>query len=306
MDALFRTFKLKADNIEDMRSVMSRLPNVYPPRTDVFTEEVYFPNHDYQVRSTWTHRGSGKFEKVILYFHGGGQCAGKPEHEFHVSDELAYVTGAAVLSVDYRLLPEYTLPTILSDSVAAYNWLLKNFTADQIILTGCSGGGMHTLLLTLRLAIEGFDLPAGALVLSPGLGCEVLLDDGKLPYDLPSWQAELVNDTDAMLDIGNISNGTVAAMLEIMNSNKEYILSLFDRAKGLQLPPLHFQVGNDEFLADSGRLCYERLKRDGVKVTIENTPYLSHCYWFVKDIVPEAEMLFHRFVMWMEKAWEHR
>ena len=51
-------------------------------------------------------------------------------------------SGAAVLSVDYRLAPEYPFPAALEDAVAAYKWLRdKGYESDRIIVVGDSAGG---------------------------------------------------------------------------------------------------------------------------------------------------------------------
>ena len=91
-------------------------------------------------------------ETVMLFFHGGGFCIGdiNTHHEFcHAVCER---TGWPVVSVDYRLAPEYPAPTGLRDCIAAYAWLADNCykfgaLASRIVLAGDSaGGGLSTMI----------------------------------------------------------------------------------------------------------------------------------------------------------------
>lgn len=83
---------------------------------------------------------------VMLFFHGGGFCVGdvNTDHEFcHV---VCAQTSCAVVSVDYRLAPEYPAPTAIRDCLEAYTWLTKHAhtlgaSSSRIVLTGDSSGG---------------------------------------------------------------------------------------------------------------------------------------------------------------------
>jgi acetyl esterase len=81
----------------------------------------------------------------MLFFHGGGFCVGdvNTDHEFcHV---VCAPTSWAVVSVDYRLAPEYPAPTAIRDCLEAYTWLTKHAhilgaASSRIVLTGDSSG----------------------------------------------------------------------------------------------------------------------------------------------------------------------
>ena len=65
-------------------------------------------------------------EKVLLYFHGGGMVIGSPRASRYFTVALGQATKMRVLSVDYRLAPEYPHPAGQEDCVKAYNWLLSS------------------------------------------------------------------------------------------------------------------------------------------------------------------------------------
>src|SRR6185437_8863813 len=69
---------------------------------------------------------------------------------------VANASGATVLSVDYRLSPEYPYPAALDDYDTAWYWLRDAADAfeldeDRIALLGDSAGGALAASLALRL-----------------------------------------------------------------------------------------------------------------------------------------------------------
>ena len=91
-------------------------------------------------------------EIVMLFFHGGGFCIGDIDTHHEFCHTVCERTGWPVVSVDYRLAPEYPAPTGLRDCIAAYAWLADNCykfgaLASRIVLAGDSaGGGLSTMI----------------------------------------------------------------------------------------------------------------------------------------------------------------
>ncbi|HEX4811713.1 MAG TPA: alpha/beta hydrolase [Nonomuraea sp.] len=59
--------------------------------------------------------GDGRLP-VLVYFHGGGWVFGSVKRNDAVGRDLAIRTGAAVVSVDYRLAPEHAFPAAADDA----------------------------------------------------------------------------------------------------------------------------------------------------------------------------------------------
>ena len=75
--------------------------------------------------------------KLVIYYHGGGFFIGSPRSHRVIASNLARASGAAVLSVDYRLAPEHPAPAAHDDAVAAYKWALDaGYAPSSIALTG--------------------------------------------------------------------------------------------------------------------------------------------------------------------------
>ena len=89
---------------------------------------------------------------VMLFFHGGGFCVGdiNTHHEFCYT--VCAQTNWAIVSIDYRLAPEYPAPTAIRDCLEAYSWLTKHAatlgaSSSRIVLSGdSSGGGLAALV----------------------------------------------------------------------------------------------------------------------------------------------------------------
>ena len=58
--------------------------------------------------------------KVLMYFHGGGQVLGSPKSGRPYTVEIGKAAGVKVLSVDYSLAPEKPFPAGLNDCFTAY------------------------------------------------------------------------------------------------------------------------------------------------------------------------------------------
>jgi len=89
---------------------------------------------------------------VLVYFHGGGFVIGTPALSDSVCEGLAYCAQCVVVSIDYRLAPEYPFPTGLQDAFEALNWVYHNAAAldidsERIAVGGNSAGGNFAAVL---------------------------------------------------------------------------------------------------------------------------------------------------------------
>ena len=62
----------------------------------------------------------------VLYIHGGGYMMGSPRSHRLVTSRMSEAARAAVLSIDYRLIPEHRRMAGIEDCRATYRWLLAN------------------------------------------------------------------------------------------------------------------------------------------------------------------------------------
>ncbi len=96
---------------------------------------------------------------LILFFHGGGWVSGTVDSYTRVCAQLATATGRKVLSVDYRLAPEFPFPHGLLDCYDVAHHLFIHaheygINLEEMILMGDSAGGN----LVAALSLLGRDL----------------------------------------------------------------------------------------------------------------------------------------------------
>jgi len=79
----------------------------------------------------------------ILYLHGGGFCIGSIDTEHAGAVGMATATRSVVVSVDYRLAPEYPYPAGLEDCYTGLQWLadLDGVDTARLAVHGQSAGG---------------------------------------------------------------------------------------------------------------------------------------------------------------------
>ena len=83
---------------------------------------------------------------VLVWFHGGGWVFGSIDGADADVRKLCRRTGAAVLSVGYRLAPEHRHPAAVEDALTAVRWVAEEgsehqLDPDRIAVGGDSAGG---------------------------------------------------------------------------------------------------------------------------------------------------------------------
>lgn len=111
---------------------------------------------------------------ALLWIHGGGMLVGEAKQDHGRVGEVCARLGITVVSVDYRLAPEYPYPIPLDDCAAVWHWLLSSACAlgvdpARIAIGGQSAGSGLAAGLALRLRDEGGVQPAAQWLFCPML-----------------------------------------------------------------------------------------------------------------------------------------
>ena len=109
---------------------------------------------------------------ALLFLHGGGFTIGSIASRDTVCRVLARQSGAAVLSLDYRLAPEHRFPTAVHDSFDALHWLAREgaslgLDTTRLAVGGDSAGGTLAAVSAIHARDEGIAL-ALQLLIYPG------------------------------------------------------------------------------------------------------------------------------------------
>jgi len=214
-------------------------------------------------------------EAVVLYVHGGAFVAGSCLSSRCLAVNLAQATELPVLSINYRLAPEYPFPAALEDVIAAYRWLLASGVQSQeVVMVGDSAGGNLVLAALLSLRDAGDPLAAAAILVSPWLDLATMgrsflaLADAD-PYLTPPF----------MQIAARQYLGTVSPTLPLASP-------LYGDLRAL--PPMLIQVGSDEILLDDSLRLAQRVKAVGGVAHLEVWQRMWHVWHYFAGAIPQA------------------
>ena len=209
-------------------------------------------------------------EMSILYLHGGGYAVGSAYGYRPLVGALVTAAGVGALVPDYRLAPEHPFPAAVEDALSAYLWLAEQRGAANIVLAGDSVGGGLACSLMLTLRARDLPLPAGAVLLCPGID---LSANSMAAAALDAEQA-------AALKL------TAMAYLDGHPSDDPIVSPLLADLTGF--PPLLVQSATGDFVLQESRLLVERAKAHGVDARLELYPADTHVFHVFWSFLPEA------------------
>lgn len=109
---------------------------------------------------------------VLLYLHGGGFTVGSIASHDGLCRRLAHLAECAVVSLDYRLAPEFKFPTAHEDSWDALQWVAhsgstRGLDGTRLAVGGDSAGGTLSAACAIEARDHGLPL-ALQLLFYPG------------------------------------------------------------------------------------------------------------------------------------------
>lgn len=109
---------------------------------------------------------------VLMYLHGGGFTIGNIDSHDTLCRSLAKGSGAAVVSLDYRLAPEHRFPTAVHDAWDGLQWLARDgaslgLDTTRLAVGGDSAGGTLAAVSAIQARDTGLPL-ALQLLIYPG------------------------------------------------------------------------------------------------------------------------------------------
>src|SRR5258706_13302770 len=192
-----------------------------------------------------------------------------------LASEVGRRTRAKVISVDYRLAPEYPYPAAVDDALAAYEALLHNGTApSDVAFAGESAGGGLAIATLVNARDHGLPLPAAAFAMSPYAALA-----------LAGTTMETKREADPLL-----SREALQARVTDYAAGQDAALGLISPifADLSGLPPLIIQAGTHELLLDDAiRLARQAATAD-VAVTLDITPGVPHVFQAYYPILDDA------------------
>ena len=130
--------------------------------------EVFTPNEGIAKRNS---------ERVLVNLHAGSFMGGERSGSHLESIPIAAVGKIKVVSVDYRMAPEYQFPAASDDVLKVYNCLLKEYAQENIGIYGSSAGALLTSQVVARIEHERLPRPAAFVLLAMVLAYFIPLNE---------------------------------------------------------------------------------------------------------------------------------
>lgn len=216
-------------------------------------------------------------DRVLLHLHGGVRVFNPGEAGTREAILMAGFAGFKVVSVDYRMPPDFPFPAALDDAVAVYRQLLKTTKPENVGIFGTSAGGSLTLTTLLRAKMENLPMP-GAI--APGTPTVDLSRTGDTLF------------TNAFVDnvLGTQDGFIRATALLYANGRdlKDPLLSpIYGDVHGF--PPAILTSGTrDLYLSNTVRM-HRKLRAAGIEAVLQVWEGQSHAQYLVDIAAPETK-----------------
>lgn len=218
----------------------------------------------------YTPRGNGPFP-IIVYYHGGGWVLNTIETCHESCLLLSYETNSIVVSVDYRLAPEYKFPIPVYDAYDSFLWTYKNAQlinglATKISVMGDSAGAnLATVVTLVNKELQG-----------PNIHSQVLL------YPVTDLSFESESYKQFKVGFGLEKKDMEWFRNYYLNNENEKTHPYAAPLKAINLsnlPPACIIVAENDVLRDEGYAYAKRLKDSGVDVEQHTAIGLVHSFF---------------------------
>jgi acetyl esterase len=253
----------------DMRAVLApkapELPEVRLLATQNYALRVYRPVRDQTL-------------PALVYFHGGGWTIGDVDTHDVLCRQLALGAHYVVVSVDYRLAPEYPFPAAVEDCFAATRYVAENAAKLKIrglAVGGDSAGGNLAATVAL-LARDGG---------GPALAFQLLIYPAT---DQRGGTASYERNAEGYMLTREVMQYFRRAYLPHDKDWTDWRASpLLAKSHGNLPPALVITAGYDPLL-DEGRAYADRLRAAGVKVSYREFADMIHGFVLFGGMVDAA------------------
>ncbi len=224
---------------------------------------------------------------ALVYYHGGGWVIGDLDSHDVLCRQLCNASGAAVVSVDYRLGPEHRFPKAVDDAYAAFGWIAANAAALKIDATrlavgGDSAGGNLAAVVALMARDQRGPKISLQLLIYPAVdfafaGGSYVSEADVLPLTdkaMAWFQAHYLGTTDP-------APRTV--------SRTDWRLSPLRAENHEGLPPAFVMVAEHDVLRDEGLAYAAKLEVAGVAVEQLQFPGMIHGFITMGRMVRAAD-----------------
>ena len=257
--------------LDAMRIFLKKLDTKVYNGTYEVPVRLYFPNEEAMSGDI---SEKGKYP-VLLFFHGGGWVTESVENYDRVCSRMAQSTGHIVMSVEYRLAPEYRFPIPLEDCYAAAKALYTGrlilpADPDQITIIGDSAGGNLAAAVCLMARDRGEFMPRKQILIYPALNnCYT----EESPY-----KSVQENGENYLLTAVKMEDYLKLYESSPKDRQNPYFAPIIEKNL-FHMPDTLILTAEFDPLRDEGEAYGERLKEAGNYVEVHRIPEALHGYF---------------------------
>ena len=229
----------------------------------------------------WIRAEGRSTKRAVLYLHGGAFLMGGLNTHRSLAVSLSDRADGAVLSVDYRMLPNAPIAHAVDDAVRGYEWLCeKGYRGEDIVIAGDSAGGYLSFMTALALAESELPRPAGIVALSPLVDLD---SERRAEHDMraacPMFPGAAVQSLVQYIE-GTHTRLTVDGEPGPLMCPLDNDLSV--------LPPVMIHAGDDELLRSDAESMARAVREAGVTCDLHLWRRQVHAFPIFADSLPES------------------
>lgn len=218
--------------------------------------------------------------RLLIHVHGGGYIFGPGEAGIKEAIFLAAIGGFKIISIDYRMPPDFPYPAALDDAMAVWKEAVKIADPKNMAIFGTSTGGGLTLAMTLRAKDENLPMPAAIAPNTPWADLAEIGDSYQtnewIDNVLVTWKGWLGDAARLYADGHDLKN--------------PYLSPIYGDFHGF--PPTILTTGTrDLFLSNTVR-THRKLRRSGVEADLNVYEGQSHAQFYFDLDASEAKEVY--------------
>jgi acetyl esterase len=234
---------------------------------------------------------------VYVYAHGGGWVIGSTMGTDRVTRALADVAQSIVISVDYRMAPEFAFPIPINDIEDVLLWTqtdsaLQTVRRQSIVLAGDSAGAHLALTVAYRQVDACRRNTLGLPTIDGVLAIYPCLDPA---CDSPTMRAYADNHGLTQSRMKWFWDCTLAGQLPSAE------ITPWLRSDLSGAPPVWIVTAQYDPLRAEAESFALRLMQAGVKTSIEMQPCMLHGFMRWRRLVPNGHQALCNAVAWLEQ-----
>jgi acetyl esterase/lipase len=228
-------------------------------------------------------------DRLLVHVHGGGYVFGPGEAGTPEGVLMAAYGGFKVISIDYRMPPDFPYPAAMDDAMAVWREVVKMKNPRNMAIFGTSTGGGMTLAMILRAKQENLPLPAA---IAPGTPWSDLTETGDT-YKTNEW-----------LDNVLVSyNGWLVRAAKLYANGHDLkdpqLSPIYGDFAGF--PPAMLTSGTRDLFLSLTVLTHRKLRQAGVEAELQVYEGMSHAQYNFDPFAPESKEVFTEIAHFFDK-----